>query len=397
MLFESSEENPERARARLLPGRVRRFADAPGPQGPAHGLEPDRARPGGRGAAQPGGDVPDGTYFYFVHSYYPDPARADDVALSSEHGVRSAPRSRATTCSPASSTPKRARRPGSRCCAALRRACRLGARPMLVFPAIDLLGGKAVRLERGGARAPRCTTDAPWELAARLRRGGRARGCTSSISTPRSPRGRRASTTTRPSRRIVAAAAVDVEVGRRRAHRWTTARGCSTWACGYVVLGTAAVKDPALVEAAVRALAAADRRRGRRARGQGRGRGLDRGHGRRRGRGRRRRWRAPARARCSTPTSRATACAAGPTWRPPRGWRGGIAPCPVIASGGVARLDDLDALLPTGATSRSSSARRSTRGCSPSRRRWRARGAARLGRRCCASGSSPAWTSTTAA
>jgi phosphoribosylformimino-5-aminoimidazole carboxamide ribotide isomerase len=27
-----------------------------------------------------------------------------------------------------------------------------------------------------------------------------------------------------------------------------------------------------------------------------------------------------------------------------------LAPCPVIASGGVARLDDLDALLPTGAT-----------------------------------------------
>jgi glutamine amidotransferase len=31
--------------------------------------------------------TPDGTFFYFVHSYYPVPTRAEDVALSSEHGV----------------------------------------------------------------------------------------------------------------------------------------------------------------------------------------------------------------------------------------------------------------------------------------------------------------------
>ena len=31
--------------------------------------------------------VPDGDFFYFVHSYYPDPARPEDVALTSEHGA----------------------------------------------------------------------------------------------------------------------------------------------------------------------------------------------------------------------------------------------------------------------------------------------------------------------
>jgi glutamine amidotransferase len=33
-------------------------------------------------------DTPDGTYFYFVHSYFPVPARAADIALTAEHGVR---------------------------------------------------------------------------------------------------------------------------------------------------------------------------------------------------------------------------------------------------------------------------------------------------------------------
>ena len=32
-------------------------------------------------------DTPDGSYFYFVHSYYPDPSRQEDTALSTTHGV----------------------------------------------------------------------------------------------------------------------------------------------------------------------------------------------------------------------------------------------------------------------------------------------------------------------
>jgi glutamine amidotransferase len=33
-------------------------------------------------------DTPDDTYFYFVHSYFPVPARTTDIALTAVHGVR---------------------------------------------------------------------------------------------------------------------------------------------------------------------------------------------------------------------------------------------------------------------------------------------------------------------
>ena len=85
LLFESSEENPEAPGLGVLPGRVRRFADRPGLKIPHMGW--NRTQRGPAAAAGPAGAVPDGSCFYFVHSYFPDPARAEDVALSSEHGV----------------------------------------------------------------------------------------------------------------------------------------------------------------------------------------------------------------------------------------------------------------------------------------------------------------------
>jgi glutamine amidotransferase len=84
VLFESSEENPDCRGLGLLPGTVKKFAPAPGLKVPHMGWNQTRRGPAG------GGDVasaiPDGTYFYFVHSYFPQPARAEDVALWSEHG-----------------------------------------------------------------------------------------------------------------------------------------------------------------------------------------------------------------------------------------------------------------------------------------------------------------------
>jgi imidazole glycerol-phosphate synthase subunit HisH len=85
LLFESSEENPEAKGLAFLPGRVRRLADRPGLKIPHMGWNATRRGPAA--AAGPAAAVPDGSFFYFVHSYYPDPARADDVALSSEHGA----------------------------------------------------------------------------------------------------------------------------------------------------------------------------------------------------------------------------------------------------------------------------------------------------------------------
>lgn len=81
LLFETSEENPDAQGLGVLPGRVRRFAERPGLKIPHMGWNQTRRAP----SAADG--VPDGAFYYFVHSYYPDPARPEDVALTSEHGA----------------------------------------------------------------------------------------------------------------------------------------------------------------------------------------------------------------------------------------------------------------------------------------------------------------------
>jgi len=85
LLFESSEENPGARGLGVLPGRVRRFADRPGLKIPHMGWNQTRRGPAPAGPLA-AGSVPDGAFFYFVHSYYPDPQRPDDVALTSAHG-----------------------------------------------------------------------------------------------------------------------------------------------------------------------------------------------------------------------------------------------------------------------------------------------------------------------
>jgi len=88
LLFEESEESPGTRGLGLLPGRVRRFADRPELKIPHMGWNETRRGPAaGVGAGRHLDDVADGAFFYFIHSYYPDPARAEDVALRSEHGV----------------------------------------------------------------------------------------------------------------------------------------------------------------------------------------------------------------------------------------------------------------------------------------------------------------------
>jgi glutamine amidotransferase len=84
VLFEASEEDPTCLGLGVFPGRVRRFVDRPGLKIPHMGWNSTRRGPAANDVLAA---TPDGTFFYFVHSYYPDPARADDVALSSEHGV----------------------------------------------------------------------------------------------------------------------------------------------------------------------------------------------------------------------------------------------------------------------------------------------------------------------
>jgi imidazole glycerol-phosphate synthase subunit HisH len=82
LLFSGSEENPEAVGLGTFPGRVRRFTDRPGLKIPHMGWNQTR-----RGPAAAHAGIVDDAFFYFVHSYYAEPARAEDVALTSEHGV----------------------------------------------------------------------------------------------------------------------------------------------------------------------------------------------------------------------------------------------------------------------------------------------------------------------
>src|SRR6516225_9199908 len=98
---------------------------------------------------------------------------------------------------------------------------------MLIFPAIDLLGGAAVRLEQGRRESAKIYDRAPWEVAARFAAAGAGRIHVVDLE----------------------AAGVEVETGGGVRTLDDCARLFDV-GVGYVVLGTAAVKDPKMVEAA---------------------------------------------------------------------------------------------------------------------------------------------------
>jgi glutamine amidotransferase len=85
LLFASSEEEPGCAGLGVLPGKVVKFTIAPPLKVPHMGWNACH-RPASAAPSPVLGDTPDGTYFYFVHSFYPVPERATDIALLSEHG-----------------------------------------------------------------------------------------------------------------------------------------------------------------------------------------------------------------------------------------------------------------------------------------------------------------------
>jgi len=92
ILFEGSEEDPSCRGLGILPGKVRRFTDRPGLKVPHMGW--NRTSRTSRASlpsaasdnAGPLAGIADGTFFYFVHSYFAVPDRAEDVALVTEHG-----------------------------------------------------------------------------------------------------------------------------------------------------------------------------------------------------------------------------------------------------------------------------------------------------------------------
>jgi len=83
LLFEESEEFGRHRGLGIIPGGVRRFTGS-GLHVPHVGwnqvqdVKPDPLLEG----------VPEGAYFYFVHSYYVEPSESDDLLASTEYGRR---------------------------------------------------------------------------------------------------------------------------------------------------------------------------------------------------------------------------------------------------------------------------------------------------------------------
>jgi len=116
-----------------------------------------------------------------------------------------------------------------------------------LFPAIDLLAGRAVRLEEGKRERATVFHDQPIELVAALAQGGADRlhvvDLDGAFGEPRQLALISA---------IVAASPIPVEVGGGIRDREALERVIALGAA-FVVLGTAAVRSPALVEHACRA------------------------------------------------------------------------------------------------------------------------------------------------
>jgi phosphoribosylformimino-5-aminoimidazole carboxamide ribotide isomerase len=215
---------------------------------------------------------------------------------------------------------------------------------MLVFPAIDLLGGNAVRLRQGQRDTATIYSDQPWELAAAFAAAGAPRIHVVDLDAAFSG----GATHNRDViRRITAAATVDVEVG-GGVRSVDDCQRLFDLGARYAVTGTAAIKTPEIVAAACakfpgRIVVAVDAREG-----------LVAVEG----------WQEATAASAldiGAAVARAGAAAVLYTDIGRDGMRTGpnldatarlgrqIAPCPVIASGGVATLADLDETMKTGA------------------------------------------------
>jgi len=92
VLFEDSEEHPGHpddpsiAGLGVLPGHVIRFAASARLKVPHIGWNQVTRAHADAPADPLLAGIPDGASFYFVHSFYPAPTRADDVALTCDYG-----------------------------------------------------------------------------------------------------------------------------------------------------------------------------------------------------------------------------------------------------------------------------------------------------------------------
>jgi len=216
---------------------------------------------------------------------------------------------------------------------------------MQVFPAIDLLDGKAVRLEQGRPESAKIYSHAPWELARRFAAAGAPRLHVVDLDAALSSGSKHNQPTIE--RILAAAGSMEVEVGGGIRTLAACARIFSVGA-KYAVMGTAAIKTPEVVTEAClchpqRIVVAVDARAGKVA-VEG--------------------WQEDTQADAlaiGSQVAKAGALAVLYTDIGRDGMRTGpnleatarlaktISPCAVIASGGMARLDDIRQVKGTGA------------------------------------------------
>jgi len=218
---------------------------------------------------------------------------------------------------------------------------------MQIFPAIDLLDGKAVRLEQGRPESAKIYSHAPWELARRFAAAGAPRLHVVDLDAALSGGAKHNHETIK---KILAAAGdMEVEVG----GGIRTLEACAlilTLGARYAVMGTAAIKTPAVVKEACkrypkRIVVAVDARAGKVA-VEG--------------------WKedtdsdaveigkqvadAGAAAVLYTDIGR-DGMRTGPNLEATTRLATAIKPCAVIASGGMSKLEDIHQVRKTGATS----------------------------------------------
>lgn len=215
---------------------------------------------------------------------------------------------------------------------------------MLIFPAIDLLGGKAVRLRQGQRDTATIYSESPWELAAAFAAAGAPRVHVVDLDAAFSGGVENNRSTIR---RIIDATTVDVEIG-GGVRSLDDCQRLFDLGAKFAVLGTAAIKTPELVDAACakfpgRIIVAVDAREGNVSveawQESTSASALDIGETV---------ARAGAAAVLYTDIGR-DGMRTGPNLEATERLADRITPCPVIASGGVATLDDIDATLKTGA------------------------------------------------
>ncbi len=218
---------------------------------------------------------------------------------------------------------------------------------MQVFPAIDLLDGKAVRLEQGRPESAKVYSHAPWELARRFVAAGAPRIHVVDLDAALSKGAKHNHETIKKILEATGTTEVEVGGGIRSLDACTRVLGLGA---RYVVMGTAAIKTPAVVKEACsryprRVVVAVDAREGKVAvegwKEDTAADAVEIG---------RQMAEAGAVAILYTDIGR-DGMRTGPNLEATTRLAKTIAPCEVIASGGMAKLDDIHQVRKTGATS----------------------------------------------